>query len=166
MRLKTFIKGMNLQQRMKKKLIIAMLIFMVLVMMPKINYAQNIEWKGIYIFDEESRDEEGTWSNRWFRLVVKEENGKLQAVYTDGENSKTWKCFLLKVKIKRETANFYFEKNLDCSSGFKKGELILKLKKKEGNVFQTIWGKINLGAYSELGGLQEDGIFFKKVAAK
>ena len=64
MRLKAFIKEMKLQQRMKKKLIIAMLIFMVLVMMPKINYAQNIEWKGIYIFDEESRDEEVTWRNR------------------------------------------------------------------------------------------------------
>lgn len=124
------------------------------------------EWKGIYTFDEESRDEEGTWRSRWFRLVVKEEKGKLQAEYSDGENSKTWKCFLLKVKITENTANFYFERNLDCNSGFKKGDLVLTLKKKQGkkDVFQTIWGKINLGAYSELGGLREDGIFFEKVS--
>lgn len=143
---------------------ISMLVLLVLLTVPKLNYAQNIDWKGIYVFDEESQDEEGNWSNRWFRLVVKEQNGKLQAVYSDGENSKTWKCFLLKVKTKKDTASFYFEKNLECSSGFKKGDFVFKLKKKEGNKLETIWGKINLGAYSEIGGLQEDGVFFRKVS--
>lgn len=155
---------MNLQQRIKKNLMISMLVLLVLLTVPKLNYAQNIDWKGIYVFDEESQDEEGNWSNRWFRLVVKEQNGKLQAVYSDGENSKTWKCFLLKVKTKKDTASFYFEKNLECSSGFKKGDFVFKLKKKEGNKLETIWGKINLGAYSEIGGLQEDGVFFRKVS--
>lgn len=156
---------MKLQQRVKKNLIISALVFLVLLMIPTLNYSQNIDWKGIYVFDEESRDEEGKWSSRWFRLVVKVENGKLQAVYSDGENSKNWKCFSLKVKTKKDIAKFYFEKNLDCSSGFKKGDLVLTLKK-EGNKLQTIWGKINLGAYSEIGGLQEDGIFFRKVSEK
>jgi hypothetical protein len=159
---------MELQKRMKKNLIFAAMIFLVLLTMSSISHAQNIDWKGIYVFDEESRDDEGTPSNRWFRLEVKKVNGKLQAVYSDGENSKIWKCFVMKVKIKGTVANFYFEKNLDCHSSFKKGDLVLKLRKKEGqkNSFQTIWGKINLGAYSELGGLQEDGIFFKKVGTK
>ena len=156
---------MKLRKIEKIKLIRLAITFLILLNLPIIIDAQSVDWKGIYIFDEESRDEEGKWSSRWFRLVVKEENGKLQAVYSDGANSKTWKCFSLKVKVKKNTANFYFEKNLDCHSGFKKGDLVLKLKKK-GKIFQTIWGKINLGAYSELGGLQEDGVFFRKVGSK
>lgn len=147
-----------------RKLQKVLIILSVLLMIANPIYSQNVDWKGIYVFDEESRDEEGTWSRRWFRLVVKEVKGKLQAEYSDGENIKTWKCFLLKVKIKKDTANFYFEKNLECSSFFKKGDFVFKLKKKEGNKLETIWGKINLGAYSELGGLQEDGVFFRKVS--
>lgn len=148
-----------------RKLEMVLLILPLLLMIANPIYAQNIDWKGIYVFDEESRDEEGEWRSRWFRLVVKKDNGKLQAEYSDGENSKTWKCFLLKVKTKKDTASFYFENNLDCHSGFKKGDLVLKLKKK-GNKLQTIWGKINLGAYSEIGGLQENGVFFRKAGEK
>lgn len=164
--LETFNKQMKLPQKMKKNFIVAVQVLLFLSIVPKINYAQNIDWKGIYVFEEESWDDEGTPSNRWFRLIVKEVKGKLQAVYSDGANSQVWKCFSLKVKTKGTMANFYFEKNLDCRSGFKKGDLVLKLKKKEGKKLETIWGKINLGAYSELGGLQEDGVFFRKVAEK
>jgi len=136
--------------------------------------AQNPNWKGIYTFDEESEDMDGKWSSRWFRLEVKEINGKLAGIYSDGENTKTYQNFSLTVVVLKDTAAFYFDKdlitvNLPGSDGgeFQKGELVFKLKssfdKNKKPIMETIWGKINLGARSETGGFSEENIFFRRV---
>lgn len=137
-------------------------------------FGKTFDWKGIYTFDEESKDMDGKWSSRWFRLEVLESDGKLVGIYSDGEDSRTYQKFSLKVVSEKETASFYFDKdltteNLPCSEEgeFRTGDLVFKLKsgfdKNKKPIVETFWGKINLASRSETGGLREGNIFFRKV---
>jgi hypothetical protein len=133
---------------------------------------QSNKWEGIYTFNEESWDENRTRSSRWFRLEVSKKDGKLIANYSDGENGTTWQQFSLNVVVTKDKAIFRVDQELSaigvpCSEGrFLKGDLLFELRetKKDGKrIIQTIWGNENLGSQSESGGLQKDGIFFRKV---
>lgn len=135
---------------------------------------QTNKWEGLYLFEEESRNENGVRSYRWFRLeVLKKDSKPLGAIYSDGENDKTYRQYLLKVEPNMESAIFIFETDLthpdlpgSMETNWRKGEKFLELKEinKDGKTkIQTFWGKENLGSQSESGGNRQDKIFFKKL---
>lgn len=135
---------------------------------------QSNKWEGIYTFEEESWDENGVRSYRWFRLQVVKKDGKtLDAIYSDGENGNTYRKYLLKTIPDENSASFVFEADLtyidiSCSmeSIWQKGEKFMEFKEinKDGKrIVQTFWGKENLGSQSESGGNRPDKVFFKKV---
>ncbi len=154
--------------------ILILIIFAMMFLVYPISAYQDNKWVGIYTFDEENKDFAGKRSSRWFRLEVKEENDNLVGNYSDGENGNTYQTLTLSVKTGNDTASFYFDKDLTiielpCSeeSIFRKGDLMFELKnsfdEKNKPILQTIWGKENLGARSETGGIREGNIFFRKV---
>ena len=139
--------------------------------MVNVTNAQTNNWVGIYTFDEESWDENGTKSSRWFRLEVTKKSKKLTGVYSDGENSKTFRKFSLNIVRAKDKATFYIDQDLlflTKQSRFHKGFLLFELRETGKEItgkpiIQTIWGKENLGAQSETGGVREGNIFFKKI---
>ena len=132
---------------------------------------QTNKWEGIYIFDEESWDENGTRSSRWFRLEVTKKDKTIIGIYTDGKNSRTFRKFSLTVITTENKAIFYVDQDLILTtkqSSLHKGYLLFKLrdtgkKIKEKPVIQTIWGKQNFASQSEIGGIREGNVFFKKI---
>ena len=146
------------------------LAFLMITFTSQIFANQTNKWEGIYTFDEESWDEDGTRSSRWFRLEVTKKDKTLIGIYSDGDNSKTFRKFLLTVAVKKNNAIFYVANDLLLpakQSSFHKGWLLFELrdtgKEIKEKPIQTIWGKVNLASQSESGGISEGNIFFKKV---
>jgi hypothetical protein len=93
----------------------------------------NDRWQGIYTFDEESLD---TRTSYWFHLEVKEVDGKLIGIYSEGINGRTTRRFQLSVKAMSTRAEFYYDRwlprvegvNEACTeSEFSRGDLMFEL---------------------------------------
>ena len=127
-------------------------------------------WQGIYAFDEESL---GTRTSNWFRLEVKEIDGKLIGIYSEGINGQATRRFQLSVKTMATKAQFYYDRWLPRVDGVKEtcteseftsGDLMFELEERPrhcANVLVTNWHKINLADRTETGSGEE--VFFKRV---
>ena len=106
-----------------------------------------------------------------FGLKLRKKIKRSFGIYSDGDNSKTFRKFSLTVAVKKNNAIFYVANDLLLSakqSSFHKGLLLFELRDtgkeiKEKPIIETIWGKVNLASQSESGGISEGNIFFKKV---
>jgi hypothetical protein len=127
-------------------------------------------WQGIYTFDEESLD---TRRSYWFRLEVKEIDGKLIGIYSEGLNGEATRRFQLSVKTMATKAQFYYDRSMPrvegsgeprTNSEFESGDLMFELEEQPRHCkteLITVWHKINLAARTETGA--EEQIFFRRA---
>src|SRR5215204_639316 len=135
---------------MKCFLLICLLLFSALPA-----FAEDSDWIGIYTFDEESWDETRVRTSYWFRLEVKETDGKLVGIYSDGINGAVSQRFEVSIKTESE---------------FTGGELLFEMEQSTADgelVIYTIWRKMNLAVRTETGGAYgRKSVFFRKIYMK
>lgn len=100
--------------------------------------AQSKEWIGKYEKIESEMNAGGTRSySSFYNLEVMSEDGFLTAIYESGENSSIYERMKLTVKLKGDTAYFYYdycfstdeESEEPCEDAEKQGTLMFKLVK-------------------------------------
>ena len=141
--------------------------------------AKDSDWIGIYTFNEESWDETRERTSYWFRLEVKESDGKLVGIYSDGINGTAARRFQFTVRTEDKKARFFFERSLPrvegleercAESEFTGGELLFEFEESivDGEpVIYTHWQKMNLAVRTETGGAYgRKSVFFRKVYLK
>ncbi|SRR5215204_902171 len=159
---------------MKCFLLICLLLFSALPA-----FAEDSDWIGIYTFDEESWDETRVRTSYWFRLEVKETDGKLVGIYSDGINGAVSQRFEVSIKTEGEKARVFFARPLarvesaeeKCTeSEFTGGELLFEMEQSTADgepVIYTIWRKMNLAVRTETGGAYgRKSVFFRKIYMK
>src|SRR5215813_6738673 len=117
-------------------------------------------WQGVYTFDEEDL---GSRTSYWFHLDVKDVDGKLVGIYSEGINGQATRRFQLSVKVMAIKAQFYYDRCLPRVEGIKKactdsefsnGDLMFELEEQPRHCkteLITVWHKINLAARTETG---------------
>jgi hypothetical protein len=130
----------------------------------------NDHWQGIYTFEEEELQAR---TSSWFRLEVKEVDGKLIGMYSEGVNGQATRRFQLSVKTMAIKAQFYFDHWLPRVQGinepvmeseFSSGDLMFELEEQPRHCkteLITVWHKINLAARTETGIGEQ--VFFKRA---
>jgi hypothetical protein len=155
------------------------LLILTLLLLANFVSAKDSDWVGIYTFDEESWDETGERTSYWFRLEIKESDGRLDGIYSDGINGATTQRFEVSVKTEGKKARIFYEKWLprvegteeSCAeSEFTGGELLFEFEEAviDGEpAIYTIWQKMNLAVRTETGGAYgRKSIFFRKIYIK
>lgn len=131
------------------------------------------DWSGIYTYDEESFEPDGSRISYWFRLEVTDTGGKLTAILSNGTNGKTTRRSQLSAagQIK---AQFYYDhclplerdKSEPCTDEFKPGDQMFALEEVPVHCeteLETIWQKLNLAQQTEAASRESRSVFFKRV---
>lgn len=140
--------------------------------------AKNSDWVGLYTFNEESWDETRERTSYWFRLDIKEADGKLAGIYSDGINGDVSRRFEVTVETDGKKAQIFFERVLarvedapeSCAeSEFANGDLLFEFEATaiEGEpAIYTTWRKMNLAVRTETGAYGKRSVFFRKYYVK
>ena len=137
------------------------------------------DWVGLYTFDEESWDETRERTSYWFRLEIKESDGKLSGIYSDGIDGAVAQRLEVSVKPAGKRARIFFARSLPLAEGgeetgteseFVNGDLLFEFEETriDGEpAIYTTWRKMNLAVRSETGGAYgKKSVFFRKYYIK
>jgi hypothetical protein len=164
------------RRRSARKIMIKTILFILLVaIFAGVAAAQSERWTGIYTFDEESLDAGSARTSYWFRLEVKEVDGKLVGIYSEGVNGQAVRRFQLAVKTEGNKVAFYYDRGLPRVEGvnetcteseFGSGELMFEFEEVPRHCkteILTIWHKINLARQTEAAESGDEVLFFKRI---
>lgn len=132
------------------------------------------DWSGIYTYDEESFEPDGSRISYWFRLEVTDTGGKLTAILSNGTNDKTTRRSQLSAAAGQIKAQFYYDHCLPlmkdisepCTDEFKPGDQMFALEEIPVHCeteLETIWQKLNLAQQTEAASRESRSVFFKRV---
>lgn len=132
------------------------------------------DWSGVYTYNEESFEPDGSRISYWFRLEVTDTAGKLTAILSNGTNGKTTRRVQLTADAGPTRAQFYYDRCLPltkkqtepCSAEeFNQGEQLFALEEIPVHCrteLVTRWQKLNLAQQTETGDSSSRSVFFKK----
>jgi len=132
------------------------------------------DWSGIYTFDEESFEPDGSRISYWFRLEVTDARGKLTAILSNGTNGKSTRRLQLTVAGGPTRAQFYYDQCLPliegqseaCFDEFKPGDQMFALEDVPVHCeyeLDTVWQKLNLAQQTESASRDSRSVFFRRV---
>ena len=139
-----------------------------------ISSAKAKDWSGVYAFDEESFEPDGSRISYWFRLEVTDTRGKLTAILSNGTNGMATRRLQLKVEGGPTRAWFSYDQCLPlvdgqteaCFDEFKPGDQLFALEEVPVHCedeLDTVWQKLNLAQQTESASRESRSVFFKRV---